>query len=322
MGNSKFFRLGQPNTGATNYKDYILQSSTPGRPKPGKIRTWFDSLGIFNFLPESGPGYKTLIGTQGNLSLPGGDPRGQDATDLQFDRQSDDQVAAGDRSFIGGGRNNKSFGANSFIAAGEENIINDDSCFATGVNNNVAGIGSHASGTGNLVEGEASHAEGYYNAAYGPFSHAEGINAKTYLTGQHAKSSGFFSENGDSQYTNVILKGITSDVTPLTLSIDGNIGILLEGNKMNTFRILVVAKKTDNSQGAAYELKGLIKKDANSVSTALIGSVTKTVIAESVSSWGANVTADTTTGSLKITVTGEASKTIRWVAFCEMVEVQ
>jgi hypothetical protein len=63
MGTSKFFRLGQSGNGTTKFKDYITQSSAPDRPKPGKIRTWIDNLGIFNFLPASGPGYKALIGT-------------------------------------------------------------------------------------------------------------------------------------------------------------------------------------------------------------------------------------------------------------------
>ena len=85
MGTSKFFLLGQQNTGATTFKDYVPLSSAPDRPKPGKIRTWIDSLGIFNFLPESGPGYKTIVGSQGDLSAPGGSPRGQNATDLQFE---------------------------------------------------------------------------------------------------------------------------------------------------------------------------------------------------------------------------------------------
>ena len=116
MGSSKFFLLGQQNTGATNFKDYITLSSAPARPLAGKIRTWIDSLGIFNFLPSSGPAYKGLIGSQGTLSAPGGEARGQDATDLQFSRQSESQVASGDRSFIGGGQNNQAVASNSFYS--------------------------------------------------------------------------------------------------------------------------------------------------------------------------------------------------------------
>ena len=90
---------------------------------------------------------------------------------------------------------------------------------------------------------------------------------------------------------------------------------------MNAFRIMVVAASDDNAEGAAYEFKGLIKKNATSASTAIIGSITKTVIAESVSAWDVTVAADTTNGALGITVAGEAEKVIRWVAYVEMVEV-
>jgi hypothetical protein len=117
------------------------------------------------------------------------------------------------------------------------------------------------------------------------------------------------------------LKGTTTNNTPTELLIDGNVGIILAGNKMNTFRILVVAKSDDNSEGAAYEIKGLIKKDITAASAALIGSITKTTIAESVAAWDITATADTSSGSLKINVTGANSKTIRWSAYIEVVEV-
>ena len=322
MGTSKFFLLGQQNTGATTFKDYVPLSSAPSRPKPGKIRTWIDSLGIFNFLPESGPGYKTIVGSQGDLSAPGGSPRGQNATDLQFDRSNEDQVAAGDRSFIGAGRNNLVVGSDSFIAAGEENTINESFCFASGRNNSVAGPAAQALGTGNLVEGENANATGAYNMALAENSRAEGKNAKTYLQGQLAKSSGSFIEIGDNQYTNVILRGTTTTNVPLELLIDENIPLIIEYLKMNLFRILVVAKTDDNASGAAYELKGLVKKDSSQASTTLVGPVTKTILAESSSAWDVNITVDTSLGTMKIIVTGESDTTIRWAAFVEMVEVQ
>jgi hypothetical protein len=45
-----------------------------------------------------------------------------------------------------------------------------------------------------------------------------------------------------------------------------------------------------------------------------VGAVSKTIIAETNVAWDATVTADATNGALKVTVTGEAAKTIRWVA--------
>jgi hypothetical protein len=54
--------------------------------------------------------------------------------------------------------------------------------------------------------------------------------------------------------------------------------------------------------------------------TAIVGSVVKTVLAEDDATWDANVTADDTNDSLKITVTGP-SASVRWVAFVRTVEV-
>lgn len=64
-----------------------------------------------------------------------------------------------------------------------------------------------------------------------------------------------------------------------------------------------------------------MKRDANAGTTALIGSVSKTVLAETNVAWDAAVSADTTNGSILIQVTGEAAKTIRWVAVVQTVEV-
>ena len=141
---------------------------------------------------------------------------------------------------------------------------------------------------------------------------------------QHAKASCGFSnpgEIGEAQYTNIIARASTEDDGSLDLVVGEEDNIILMNNKMNAFRVMVVAATDDNTKGAAYEFKGLIKKDATSASAALIGAVTKTVIAESVSAWDAAVTADTSNGALKITVTGAAETVIRWVAYVEMVEV-
>ena len=86
------------------------------------------------------------------------------------------------------------------------------------------------------------------------------------------------------------------------------------------FRILLVARRTNaDNESAAYEFVGCI--DNNAGTTALVGSVTKTVIAEDTSAWDADVTADNTNDALIITVTGENSKTIYWVATVWTVEV-
>lgn len=299
-----------------------MQNQAPQAPRNGKYRLWLDALGLLTLVTEAGSLLKLVVGAQGSVDFLNGNTRGRNATDFQFDRESSEQVASGEASFIGGGKNNTASGTNSFIAGGTSNITIDDSCFISGINNSVGGAGSSASGIGNLIDGDTSHAVGYYNVVYGQFSYAEGKHAKAYLNGQHAKSSGYIESLGDNQYTNILLNVVTTDATPTPMLNDGSNGLYIEGGKMNSIRIMVVAKSQDNSQGAAYEFKGLIRKNDLPNTISIIGSIQKTVVAESVTVWDANVTTNTTNGTLTITVTGENSKTIRWAAFVEMLELQ
>ena len=64
-----------------------------------------------------------------------------------------------------------------------------------------------------------------------------------------------------------------------------------------------------------------MRKDATSASTTLIGSTATTILGRTNNNWNVAVTADTTNGSIKISVTGENSKTIRWVATVRTTEV-
>jgi hypothetical protein len=53
----------------------------------------------------------------------------------------------------------------------------------------------------------------------------------------------------------------------------------------------------------------------------LVGTPSKTVLGEDVAAWDANIAVDATNGGLSVTVTGEAAKTINWVAVARLVEV-
>jgi hypothetical protein len=138
-------------------------------------------------------------------------------------------------------------------------------------------------------------------------------------------ANGRFATSGDAQHVISVLRNITTTATATELFLDGATGTqrwALVDNSSVTFRIDVVARRTDATGGnAAYTFTGIIKRDAGAGTTALVGSVSKTVVAETNTAWDATVTADTTNGSLKVTVTGEASKTVRWVATVYATEV-
>jgi len=291
---------------------------------------------------------------QGNLSQGAfeGEERGANATDFQFVRENPKRVASGENSFIGGGQHNLVSGRNSFAAAGSHNELGGAQCFASGEHNNVAascasalgslndvlGDCSHAVGTGqtitseaafaegdgNIVTGYAAHAEGSMNISEGDYSHAEGMNARAYNDFMSAFSSGGFAnpgEIGEAQHTRILARAATEDDTPRNLEVGENGPVVLMTNKMNAFRILLVASSGDLLQGAAWEFKGLIVQRDVSSSTTFIGIPQKTCIAASDPSWDVAVSPDTVYGALRITAQGAAATIVRWVAYIEMVEV-
>jgi len=112
-----------------------------------------------------------------------------------------------------------------------------------------------------------------------------------------------------------LIKKETTTATPSSLDIGSSIPI----NAAWTFNVLVSARRTDvDGESAAYEFKGCV--DNNSGTTALVGSVTKNVIAEDTVAWDVDITADDTSDVIQITFTGENAKTIKWTASVEIVE--
>ncbi len=179
-----------------------------------------------------------------------------------------------------------------------------------------------AGGADNTADGDYSHASGQGNVANGEASRAEGAYANATLFGQTAQAGGKFSAVGDAQHGRYVLRNQTTNATQTELFLNGSSERLVLSNDTTwAFSILIVARRTDaNDESAGYKVEGVIDRNATAGSTAIVGSVTKTVLAEDSSAWDVAVDADTTNGSLRIQVTGEASKTIRWVAVVQTAE--
>jgi hypothetical protein len=154
---------------------------------------------------------------------------------------------------------------------------------------------------------------------------AVGAGSSATLAGSFATAGGSFATAGDAQEVDALLRNITTTATATELFLDGTAGtqrFVLPNNSAASFTILVTARRTDATGGAAgYKFEGNIRKDTTSASTALTGTPTKNVLGETNVGWDCSVSADTTNGSIKVTVTGEAAKTIRWVASVKAVIV-
>lgn len=170
---------------------------------------------------------------------------------------------------------------------------------------------------GAVAFGERNRAQGRYSSVPG------GYQAKTTLYGQQSQASGRFTNDGDAQRSSLVARAATTDATVTTLFLNGAAERLpLGDNTTWLFRVHVVARRTDAAnESAAYILEGCLDRQVGVGTTALVGAVAKTVLAEDTAAWDANVAADAVNGALQITVTGEAGKTIRWVAHVELVEV-
>jgi hypothetical protein len=258
-------------------------------------------------------------------AVTGGNARGDNAVDLQTaTRTAATQVASGlnsviagglrntasdDWATVGGGVANTASDRYTAVAGGQGNTASSDHAnVAGGINNTASGARvTVGGGESNTASGSyATIAGGYYGLAaqYGMFSHA----------------SGRFTVTGDAQYSRMVLRRETTDATPVVLSADGNAPgtstiFLLANNSCLTFSIQVSARENATGDTAWWKFEGCIKRGANAAATALVGSVFQTTDADAgAAAWTFTVTADTTNGALELTATGEALKTIRWVA--------
>lgn len=134
---------------------------------------------------------------------------------------------------------------------------------------------------------------------------------------------GNFSTSGDAVAREYVARNTTTDATVTDLFLNGSsTRMVLANDSTWKFKIDIVARRTDaDNESAAYTIEGCIDRNANAASTALVGSLLKTIVAEDTAAWDATAVADTTNGALVVQVTGEAAKTINWVAFIRTVEV-
>ena len=223
----------------------------------------------------------------------------------------EDNVASGSRSFIGGGSTNAASATNAAVLAGEDNA-------ASALNSAVlAGSDNTASGSRSAV------LAGQFNQASGAGAVATGNSANASKDGQFAHSAGGFAAVGDAQSSRMVVRNVTTNSSQTELYIDGSAAtkrMSIVSDTAWAFNILLVARRTDaDNESAAYQILGCI--DNNAGTTALVGTITKSVIAEDNAGWDVTAEADNTNDALVVKVTGENSKTIRWVASVWLTEV-
>ncbi len=197
----------------------------------------------------------------------------------------------------------------------------------------TAATGSVAIGQNTQATGQYTFATGYSTTAAYQGSIAMGPRAATDFVGEFAFTAGVWSILSDAKMSLTVLRRDTADATPVEMvaqaadagAANGANRIALTNNSLYMYDCDVIARKsTTGTDYSAWNLKFAINREANAASTALVGTVTKTLVGQTAgaSGWDVNVTADTTNGRPNISVTGQASTNIRWVAGIKIVKCQ
>jgi hypothetical protein len=251
----------------------------------------------------------------------GGNARGANAIDWQTSRGVAAQVASGATSTIGGGSSNQASGQLAVVAGGDSNRAN--ALWATvaggGYNQATAQSATVMGGDDSSATGTASSVLG---GSYGTTRGIIGLQASPACNRPISASVGI------SQSALLILACQTTDATATILRSDTSAAgttnqIILPNNSAYYFKGRIIAGVTGAGNTAAWTFEGAIKRGAGVGTTAIVGTINTALVAQDAgaSTWSFTATADTTNGGLAITVTGQASTTIRWVCKIETTEM-
>lgn len=342
--------------GLTNFTDG-LNSSAPNATIPVASLTATNAATHVDaaIVPKGGnAGSGSFMLAVPDNAATGGNKRGARAIDLQIARAAASNVASGNESFAAGARNTAG-GANS-VAIGQNNNASTSDCVAIGAGNLPSGANAVAIGGTNTSSGSGSvaignnavasntyaFAMGYYATASGVYSRATSlcIASGTFgyahgyaaldrgMYGAEAFASGYFAGDGDSQVRRAVLRIGTTNATQATATADGTAAttvnqLVLPNNGSVTVKGVIQGRQNATGDAASWEFTAHIKRGANAAATAMVAACTPVVIAADAgaSAWAVAVDADTTNGCLRIRVTGEAAKTIRWNCCVEALEV-
>jgi hypothetical protein len=208
-----------------------------------------------------------------------------------------------------------------YVTTGQTGLFaTSSSIFETG-----NGINSYTlKNANNQAIGNYALSIGSGNIASGNYSQTFGSNIITKQYGEVAFSNGKFSENGDSQYSFVVGRVVTTNSSPTKILIDGQDSIInLDLKNHILFTVNIVG--AGNGKYASFELKGMIKRsNTESISFDSVdftNSVSKVIFARTNSSYDVNAIASKVDGSLKIEVVGDASSQMRWLAKIDLLKI-
>lgn len=261
--------------------------------------------------------------------------------------------ATGNYSVCMGGGTGVASGANSGVFAGETNTANNTQAVVIGGNTNTAsgaqsavigGLNKTASGNGSVILGGsgssadtasgngsfiiggsgANTSSGTWSGIIAGDNSSTNSKARAVVFGSYGKSfwpGGVTFANGSisspvagrNQGFAMTLARTTTDATELVMQDhSGNSGMALPADASMTFQGTVNAMKSDGTKVAGYTINGVITNDSG---TTTLNASNVTALYETNAAWDCVLSANDTSDSLEIKVTGEAATTVYWTAF-------
>jgi hypothetical protein len=288
------------------------------------------SLGVYT---DSVNAYGTALGYQaqtasgdGATALTNSYASGADSLSGAIGNNTSSYGATG-TSAVAIGKSAKATGTNSLAIGGQAALATGSGSTAIGTYSRSTGFGSLALSTdlsGYYTDASATQAVAIGNTckATGSGSFALGERSKSATNGKYAYASGHFAAEGDAQGGQFVLRKNTTDATATTLTTNGGTTaasnqVVATSDTCITFSGTVVAMQNGAQAYGSWKIEGLLVNDGG---TTTLPNSAITVIHNS-SSWGLALSADNTNNALAVTVTGEASHNIRWVANIQTSEV-
>jgi hypothetical protein len=197
-----------------------------------------------------------------------------------------------------------------------------------GISNTVAG--SNATGVGylNTASGTQSLAIGFSNTTNTLlFASAIGVYAGSTFPYSLSLSAGRFSTSGDSQliFARQSYQTTTATATQLFGDNTGSSSRLpVAASTSYAYKLQLVARQTGGAAGTAgdtavWNIEGGVYRAAAGNAVLLGATTTSYSAVTAAAAWTATVSVDTVNNALVVTVAGEASKNINWVAFWQLV---
>ena len=186
-------------------------------------------------------------------------------------------------------------------------VANGDFSFNSGYSGTASGDYAWNTGRYGVAAGNNSWNCGYLGRAVAAFAVNTGFFGYAFVVGENTHASGAFTEVGDSQRREIVLRASTTNTTPKVLTADADVAgtnnqLNLGNNQSITAQVLVVAKKSGTTASTAHFILKVAATRGTSAATTIVHSVTTETLPNP-DNVVITATADTTLGSVTLTVT-------------------